>query len=125
MAKIGRPTDYRPEYCERVVEMGKEGLSMVQMASRLDQARSTLIQWGEERPEFSTALARARSEAQRWWEDTGQKALGADKFQSSVWKTSMMARFREEYTERRDHTVQGEMVHRVIEWRGVKPEDGA
>ena len=125
MAKIGRPTDYRPEYCKRVVAMGKEGKSMAQMASVLGQARSTLQQWGEEWPEFTAALTRARTESQRWWEDKGQDNLGADKFQSSVWRTSMQARFREEYTERRDHTVQGEVAHRVIEWRGVKPEDGA
>ena len=118
----GRPTDYRPEYCERVVEMGKEGRSMCQMASRLDVARATLIEWGEVHTEFSTALQRARSDAQDWWESRGQEALGADKFQSSVWKTSMQARFREDYTERKDHTVKGEVEHRVIEWRSVKAD---
>ena len=118
----GRPTSYRPKYCARVVKMGKEGLSMCQMASRLDVARQTLDNWGESHPKFLEALQRARSDAQNWWENKGMDALGADKFQSSVWKTSMQARFREDYTERKDHTVKGEVEHRVIEWRSVKAD---
>ena len=57
-----------------------------------------------------TALSRARTEVLRWWEDKGQSALGADKFQSSVWRTSMQARFREDYTERRDGSHSGSPV---------------
>jgi len=98
----GRPTDYKPEYCQRVIEMGKEGKSFAQIASALGVARQTIDNWGQEHGEFLDALSRARTEAQNWWESKGQEALGADKFQSSVWRTSMQARFREDYTERRD-----------------------
>ncbi len=83
---------------------------MAQMASRLDQGRTTLDDWGVEHPEFAEALTRARTEAQRWWEDRGQNALGADKFQSAVWAKSMQARFREEYTERKDHKHSGALT---------------
>ncbi len=106
----GRPTDYKPEYCKRVVAMGKRGKSPAQMASALGVARQTIDNWGERQPAFLDALARARTEAQRWWEDRGQDALGKDKFQSAVWKTSMQARFREDYTERRDVKHTGDIV---------------
>jgi len=113
--KIGRPTDYKPEYCDRVVEMGKKGLSMVQMAAKLGQARNTLDAWGKKHGPFMDALTRARTEAQNWWETEGMNSLNKDKFQSSVWRTSMQARFREDYTERRDHTVGGAITVVVSE----------
>ncbi len=104
---VGRPTTYKPAYCQRVVEMGKEGKSFAQMASAFEVTRQTIDNWGMEHGEFLEALTRARIEAQTWWEDVGQAALGADKFQSSVWRTSMQARFRDDYTERRDMNHSG------------------
>ena len=98
----GRPTIYKPEYCARVVAMGKKGKSFAQMASAFGVARSTLDYWGGMEGEFSEALSRARTFAQDWWETKGMEALDKDKFQSSVWRTSMQARFRDDYTERRD-----------------------
>ncbi len=68
------------------------------------------MNWRDEHTAFFTALTRARTEAQRWWEDKGQDALGADKFQSAVWRTSMQARFREDYTERRDVNHAGSLT---------------
>ena len=106
---LGRPTDYRPEYCQRVIEMGKDGKSFAQMASEFEITRSTIDLWGEKHDEFREALSRARTDSQTWWEAKGMEALDKDKFQSSVWKTSMQARFRQDYTERRDTKVTGEI----------------
>lgn len=96
----GRPTLYNPTYCERVEELGKLGKSPVQIAAQLNIDRTTLYSWGVDHPEFATALRRAKGFEQEWWENTAQEALKADKFQAVVWKTSMQARFREDYTER-------------------------
>jgi len=99
----GRPSLYKPEYCETVVELGKQGKSPAQIAARLGVDRVSLYDWASAHPEFSTALTRAKVEEQNWWEDVGQSALTADKFQASVWAKSMQARFREDYTERREN----------------------
>ena len=107
--KIGRPTLYKPEYCERVIEMGKEGKSPAQMDATLDVDRATLAHWGEKEEEFLAALSRARTFSQQWWEDKGQQALDAQHFQSSVWAKSMQSRFREDYTERRDMQHSGKV----------------
>jgi len=108
LLKRGRPSLYRPEYCERVVELGKKGYSFVQIADDLDlNSRQTLDNWGEEHPEFLDALTRARVAAQAWWEQAAMDGLKADKFNALVWKTSMQARFREDYTERKVNEVVG------------------
>lgn len=101
----GRPTKYKPEYCERVIEMGKAGKSWAQMASALDVDRATFYHWQEQYPEFLTAFNRAKVHAQAWWEEKASDALDTRDFNAPVWKKSVEARFREDYTERRDDSV--------------------
>ncbi len=103
----GRPTLYKPEYCEEVVELGKQGKSPVEIACDLGVLRETMLGWAKQHEEFSTALTRAKQFEQQWWENEGRKGLTADKFNAQVWTKSMQARFREDYTERQDLNVKG------------------
>jgi transposase-like protein len=98
----GRPTSYRPEFCDDVIELGKQGKSQVQIACGLDVDPKTLRDWAEAHPEFSLALSRAKAFEQDWWENAGQTGMTGDKFNAAVWKKSMEARFRDDYTERRE-----------------------
>lgn len=95
----GRPTKYKPEYCALVIEMGKDGKSWAQMASALDVDRATFYHWQEQYPEFLTAFNRAKVHAQAWWEEKASAALDTRDFNAPVWKKSVEARFREDYTE--------------------------
>lgn len=99
---LGRPSLYKPEYCERVVELGKLGYSPMQIAADLDIDRSTLYDWSDKYPEFSTSLKRAKVYEQAWWEKTGMEGLVSGKFNAMVWSKSVAARFREDYTERKE-----------------------
>lgn len=104
---MARPTDYLPEYCDVVVELGKAGKSVTQMACALDVAKSTLYLWEQTYPEFSDALTRARQWSQDWWESKGQGGLDTSGFNSSLWSRSMAARFPEDYTERQKRELTG------------------
>lgn len=106
----GRPTLYKPEYCETVIELGKQGDSLVQMASYFDVTRQTLENWASEHPEFLAALNRAKGHCQSWWEKAGREGmfLGGSGFNAAVWKKSMEARFREDYTERTETKLSGD-----------------
>lgn len=103
----GRPTDYRDEYCEQIIELGRLGYSKVQMACELGIVKKTLFNWAEEHPEFLHALTRAEQESQAWWEKQGQLGLTADKFQASLWAKSMSARFPDDYTEKSKQELTG------------------
>ena len=92
-----------------MVERSKEGKGCAQMASAFEVARKTSENWAEEEGEFLEALTRARTEAKNWWENKGMESLGEKNCQSSVWAKSMQARFRDDYTERRDHVVHGDI----------------
>lgn len=109
----GRPSDYRAEYCDDVIALGKEGKSRAQMASHFDVSRQTIDNWAEAHPEFLEALTRALTHCQAWWEDKGQSGLILPGFNAAVWKKSVEARFRDDYTERQEQTVKGELIHEI------------
>ncbi len=101
----GRPSEYLPENCEVVIDLGKAGKSLAQIASHFDVSKATIINWSEVHPEFSTALSRARAHSQTWWENRAQTDGLTREFNGMVWSKSVQARFREDYTER--HEVAG------------------
>jgi hypothetical protein len=115
MAAMGRPPKYKPEFCERVVELGAQGLSECEIAVDLGVARSTLHFWKGEHPDFLAALTRAKEAEQAWWERTGRNALFAERFNSAVWSKSMSSRFRDEYTDRVKNEITGKDGERLFD----------
>jgi hypothetical protein len=103
---VVRPSLYRPEYCEKVIELGRQGCSPAEIASELNVDRATLGYWADQNEEFSAALTRAKTHEQAWWEKAGKSGMVADKFNAQVWTKSVTARFREDYTEKRDDAPQ-------------------
>lgn len=115
----GRPTDYRPEHCEAVIELGRQGKSKAQIAAALDVCRNTLDNWAATHAEFLSALTRARDLSLAWWEDKAQAGIESSGFNASLWSRSMAARFPDDYTERKQTELTGknggpvEQVHRI------------
>jgi hypothetical protein len=103
----GRPTDYRSDYCERVIELGAAGKSKAQMAAALGVCRQTLENWKNDHPAFLDAITRARDLSLAWWEDKGQENLLTSGFQTPLWSRSMAARFPDDYTERKQTELTG------------------
>lgn len=103
----GRPTKYKPEFCERVIELGKEGKSRHQMAAALDVAMSTMQDWETAWPEFRAATTRAGNLAQAWWEDQGQLGLWSRDFNAAAHKHQIGCRFPETYRESKKVEVDG------------------
>ncbi len=71
----GRPTKYKPEYCDKVIELGRMGCNQTQMAVNLEINEDTLYEWIKVHPDFSEALTRAREESHNWWLITGKSGL--------------------------------------------------
>lgn len=102
----GRPTSYNPGFCQEVMDLGKQGKSITQMAAALDVCKDSLYEWEKTIPEFSDALKRARQLSQAWWEDRGQEGLDKPGFQSSLWAKQVSCRFRSDYSEKSTVEVQ-------------------
>lgn len=103
----GRPTSYKPEYCDQVIEWGALGKSLVWMAASFGVSRDTVHEWSKVHPEFSDALTRARALSQQWWEDAGQSALGMPGFSAALWAKNISCRFREDWTDNSKTEITG------------------
>lgn len=100
----GRPTIYDPAFCDRVIQMGREGYSRAQMASELEVSKFSLQEWEKVHPEFSVALTRAMTHAQAWWERKGQENLVespmGNRINPGLYSRSMAARFPDDWREK-------------------------
>lgn len=127
----GRPSLYKPSYCDDVIEYGKQGKSIAWMAATIGVDRTTIeIAWPQAHPEFSISLTQARLLSQLWWEDAGQSNLVTPGFSASVWSRSMAARFPADWREVKGNEISGpsggpvQTVSR-IELVGVQPDDNS
>lgn len=68
----GRPTSYKPEYCDAVIEHMAEGASLTSFAASVGAARSTINEWMEHNPEFSEAVKKGKAVCAAWWEKVGR-----------------------------------------------------
>lgn len=116
----GRPSLYKPEYCQRVIELGKIGASVVEMACEIGVTRNTLeTNWPADHPEFLEAMERATQESQLWWEKKGRDNLEKQVFQASMWSRSMAARFPNDWRERSEVKQEHDFSPEAKKWLGL------
>ena len=65
----GRPTSYRPEFCQRVVALMAEGRSLEGCAALLGVHPDSLNEWQKVHPQFSVAVRAGRAAATTYWEN--------------------------------------------------------
>lgn len=58
----GRPTKYKPEYCEQAQKLVMLGATDVQMADFFEVSISTFYLWKVQNPEFSDALKQSKEQ---------------------------------------------------------------
>ena len=65
----GRPTSYRPEFCQRIVALMAEGRSLEGCAALLGVHPDSLNEWQKIHPQFSGAVRAGRAAATTYWEN--------------------------------------------------------
>jgi transposase len=127
---VGRPSKYDPAFCERVIELGKLGKSVEQIACELNVGTKTLYNWRDENPEFLHALDMAKEFEQNWWETIAQTHMieerEAPKLNATIWSRSMAARFPKKYRESVKQEItgaDGSPLLAGIQVSFVKPND--
>ena len=71
--KRGRPTDYRPEYCDEVQAAMADGYSLTAFAGMIDVDRSTIGNWMDAHPEFFLAVSRGKAKRLLHWETSAMR----------------------------------------------------
>jgi hypothetical protein len=99
----GRPTDYKPEYCEMLIEHMKGGLSFEAFGGIADCSEQTLYNWREEYPEFLESYKKGVSYSLKHWEEMGHDMVLAGQGNSATWIFNMKNRFK--WKDRHDVTT--------------------
>lgn len=71
MSKNGRPSTYRPEYCEQLIEFMSKGHSIRAFAASIKVHSDTIYSWAKKHEEFSGAIKKGKEACQLWWEKLG------------------------------------------------------
>jgi len=66
---VGRPSLFREEYGDIIIEWMDKGFSLTAAASRLDVSRQTVYNWVDEHPEFAAKVKIAQSKRQFFLEN--------------------------------------------------------
>jgi hypothetical protein len=111
--KVGRPTDYDPAICERVVELGREGVGRLELAAELDIAWATMLTWEREHPEFLTATTRARELSAGWWEQQGRLGINNRNFNAQAYSLQVRNRFPAQWRDKQEHEHTGSVLHKL------------
>ena len=102
MPERGRPTKYKPEYCELVVEYMAKGFSLEAFAGHVDVNSDTVHEWKKVHPDFSDAVTRGVAKCREFWEELGIQGLwnistggGVSRsMNSTMWTFNMKNRFK-------------------------------
>jgi hypothetical protein len=70
----GRPSLYREEYCERVIQEMAQGVSLTGFAGKIGVSKDAIYDWIREHSEFSHAVSRAKAARVLWWEEKLMRA---------------------------------------------------
>jgi hypothetical protein len=116
----GRPTDYKPEYCDMLIDHMGQGYSFESFAGLVDVARSTIYEWVENQPDFSDAKSTAFEKSRLFWEKAGIDGLFSEteydekgkptksrSLNSTVWIFNMKNRFKDEWREKQEIKHEG------------------
>lgn len=71
---VGRPSEYKPEYCQAIIDHMEEGASITSFAASISVARSSINEWMDRYPEFSEAVKIGKAKCAAWWEKAGRKS---------------------------------------------------
>lgn len=102
MAWSRRPK-YKPEYCERLVEFGERGESVIAFCADIGIGKTSFYEWCQKYPAFEAAAHVSKMKACAFWERLGINIMMNEPLSRSnkktgdrvVWMFFMKNRFRE------------------------------
>ncbi len=84
---FGRPTKYKPEYCQQLIEHMREGQSFWTFAAKIETSWEALSNWCEKHPDFREAKVIGRVLEMQWWDNLHRRcaATGDGNATMIVW----------------------------------------
>lgn len=127
--KPGRPTTYKPEYCEMLIEHMREGFNFETFAAKLNyQSKSSLYKWLDKHEDFREAKGIGEALAQQWWFNLGKMAAAGKVpgFNATVWIFTMknMFKWRDKQPEENSDIIQPLIIDLPMSGKSVQISGG-
>lgn len=98
---FGRPTKYRPEFCQMLVDHMAQGGSFEGFAGTIRVSSEVLYDWIEKQPDFLQAKKDGFAASRKFWEDTmADQARGKINGSSTALIFALKNRFPKDYRDR-------------------------
>ena len=111
----GRPTEYKPEYCQQLIDHMAEGFSFESFAGLLGVSKQTIYNWLEHFPEFVDAKKAGFEASRLTWEKIGKKIADEGSGNATAFIFNMKNRFREDWNDKQQIEHSGAKVSLHIE----------
>ena len=100
-SKVGRPTKYKEEYCDMLIEHMSEGYSFESFGGIIDVAEDTLYEWVKVYDKFSDSKKIGTQKSMIWWERIGRRGMTNEIpfFNDRIWRLNMINRFRDKWSD--------------------------
>lgn len=106
-AYLGRPSKFKPEYCQMLVDHMSQGLALESFAAKINVTIKTLYLWRDAYPEFLQAFELGRAKSFAVWEKLGmQGMLKPGTLVSAIWAYNMRCRFNSTEFKPNDNVLQ-------------------
>lgn len=94
----GRPTDYRPEYCEQLINHMEAGGSIKSLSAKLGVSFDAMYKWFDKYPEFNEAKKVGESLSYAWFEEQSHRGMWiptahGEVLNTTLWYMNMKNRF--------------------------------
>lgn len=98
----GRPSKYKPEFCQIIEDELAKGYGLAAACVALDIVKETAYEWANQYPDFSHAIKKGRQKSQKFWSKTliDQSQKGGGIPTSSIF--AMKNLFPEDWSDRKE-----------------------
>jgi len=108
MSTLGRPSKYKPEYDQMLIDHMASGLSFESFAGLIQVCEDTIYEWAKAHASFSEAKRQGFARNRLWWEQMGNahivhtdsKFESSPKLNSTVYIFNMKNRFPKQWRDR-------------------------
>ncbi len=93
---FGRPTEYKSEYCEKLIEHMSQGFSFETFGAIVNCHKDTLYQWLKKHEDFADAKKQGVTVCQLFWERIGNNSAQGliENFSAASYIFNMKNRFK-------------------------------
>lgn len=89
----GRPSTYKPEYCQQVKEMLIAGKTIKHCVAHFGMGRTAFYEWVQKYPDLANTINEFKDDCEVWWLNKGMDNLDNKQFNSHLYALMMQNMF--------------------------------